>query len=627
MNLSKNIKKALKIEKKVLFKKIFKKIISTFTSKLSEAKDRKNSTYILWSDLEFMPLKISLNSCLEPESDFIDNLLHNKINVFGHTVDLVSQAKSLPFPSKSLYQSLNLLYENTDTIIDWDTDYISGNRWNSHAWYKNIKYGKDDGADIKVPWEIGRLQFLLPLAIHGFNNNSFEEQNKVKRYLLDFIIANPPRFGTQWMTSMDVAIRAINLILVLSFYKQNGVQLLNADEQDIVYSYILQHGLHIESNLEFSQGMRGNHYFANIIGVLSCAFFFNQYPNKENTIVKYINELLNEVDYQFNKDNLNFEASIPYHFFVLEMLNFAIQLFSNYQEQISNKIMIKVQYIEKAYNNILKASQKILLTGNYIPQIGDNDGGYLYNILPTCEIDRIKQHIIQRVGLETETTQFEHFNDSGIYINKTSCYDFVMRCGKIGQNGKGGHDHNDHTSFELLVEGIPFIVDAGTYNYTAYHSERNKFRSSFLHNTFIIKGEEQNLFDTGCKDDLFWLSEVRTNSKLIEANSKHVTATHGAFNSLCMRKISFAENSISCSDTIEKSGCKSLRFFLAPGVEINRTDAHYYLTHKDKTIIIKCINSGKIQAYQYSKSYLQKENALYIEFETHEKNIEWKIEL
>jgi hypothetical protein len=80
-------------------------------------------------------------------------------------------------------------------------------------------------------------------------------------------------------------------------------------------------------------------------------------------------------------------------------------------------------------------------------------------------------------------------------------YCFIS-CGPNGQNGVGGHNHNDKLSFELMLNGRDIIVDPGTYVYTPYPEWRNTFRSTAYHNTVKIDDREQNdiskdLFEMG----------------------------------------------------------------------------------------------------------------------------------
>jgi hypothetical protein len=61
-----------------------------------------------------------------------------------------------------------------------------------------------------------------------------------------------------------------------------------------------------------------------------------------------------------------------------------------------------------------------------------------------------------------------------------------------GINGRGSHGHNDALSIEVSAGGRAFIVDPGTYVYSADLAKRHEFRSSAYHSTVQIDGKEQN---------------------------------------------------------------------------------------------------------------------------------------
>jgi len=92
------------------------------------------------------------------------------------------------------------------------------------------------------------------------------------------------------------------------------------------------------------------------------------------------------------------------------------------------------------------------------------------------------------------------FPDAGWYVMRDNMNYCIISCGPNGQNGNGGHCHNDKLSFELCIDGEDVIVDPGTYVYTAEPEARNRFRCTAYHNTVMIDGEEQNRFE---KNNLF----------------------------------------------------------------------------------------------------------------------------
>jgi hypothetical protein len=87
----------------------------------------------------------------------------------------------------------------------------------------------------------------------------------------------------------------------------------------------------------------------------------------------------------------------------------------------------------------------------------------------------------------------------GLYIFQSKILFLAVRCGSIGQNGNGGHAHNDQLSFEVNLKGHDFLVDGGSYLYTPLFRVRNEFRSTQAHNTVSWKGFEQNRWKEGLK--------------------------------------------------------------------------------------------------------------------------------
>jgi hypothetical protein len=73
------------------------------------------------------------------------------------------------------------------------------------------------------------------------------------------------------------------------------------------------------------------------------------------------------------------------------------------------------------------------------------------------------------------------FPDFGVYVYRSDRLYLAVRCGPNGQNGNGGHAHNDQLSLVLWVDGEEWIADPGTYFYTPLPSRRNEYRSVRAH--------------------------------------------------------------------------------------------------------------------------------------------------
>lgn len=84
------------------------------------------------------------------------------------------------------------------------------------------------------------------------------------------------------------------------------------------------------------------------------------------------------------------------------------------------------------------------------------------------------------------------YPDFGLYIFRSDRLWLSIFAGPVGQNGNGGHSHNDKLSVELNIDGEDLLVDPGTYLYTPSPELRNLFRSTSAHNTLLVDSIEQN---------------------------------------------------------------------------------------------------------------------------------------
>ncbi|MDB5534184.1 MAG: Heparinase family protein, partial [Hyphomicrobiales bacterium] len=168
------------------------------------------------------------------------------------------------------------LISNADyTPIDWQVDVRSGYRWSARRPSLTLSIPLDRGADIKLPWELGRLQHLPQLALCAIladaRRSGFEASTRyvseISDQLADFIATNPPRFGVNWVGVMDVAIRAANIALTLALLAGAGHALPPAMARVVAQS-LDDHADYVITHLEYSETGRSNHYLADLGGLI-----------------------------------------------------------------------------------------------------------------------------------------------------------------------------------------------------------------------------------------------------------------------------------------------------------------------------------------------------------------------
>lgn len=493
--------------------------------------------------------------------------------------------------------------------IDWQLDFISGYRWSERTWHRKIVYGNQLGVDVKLPWELARMQHL-PQLVYAYQLAQQGEADfypadvyiaEFRNQILDFIATNPPRYGVNWVTSMDVAIRVANWLITYDLFRACGVS-FDADFEREFKRSIYQHGYHIIHNLEWSTHVRGNHYLANIVGLVFVAAYLPSTPEVDRWLAFGIQQLIAEVGHQFGADGANFEASTCYHRLSAEMVVYGTALIlglptekqsalQNYDHRLHKvypplapapmSSVLPVEYVQRIAR-MAEFTRDITKPNGLVPQIGDNDSGRWVKLSPVYDKMTVQAaldcyanlqnyidlpptaiywdeqmlnhcHLVEAIaalfgagdGIEADLvrrlchghylpapTSLNHatyvrvsqpeldittlhaappvviavegeslltgltllgYPDFGLYLFRSDRLYLAMRCGPIGQNGNGGHAHNDQLSIELTIDGQDWITDPGTYVYTSLPERRNEYRSMQAHFVPVLPSEPSAL--------------------------------------------------------------------------------------------------------------------------------------
>jgi len=84
------------------------------------------------------------------------------------------------------------------------------------------------------------------------------------------------------------------------------------------------------------------------------------------------------------------------------------------------------------------------------------------------------------------------FPQSGYYIMRHESLYMIVDCLSVNRQAPSAHKHNGRLGFELYAHDKTFLVDPGTYAYTADPYWRDRFRSTAFHNTVVVDRREQN---------------------------------------------------------------------------------------------------------------------------------------
>jgi hypothetical protein len=393
--------------------------------------------------------------------------------------DLLTHFQQRP-PIHVFKNSTPLTGESGSLEVEWRRDPRSGYLW-PLDYHRDLKLQRSDGSDVRVVWELNRLGHLLNL-------------NDLKQFvnqLRDWSAANPYGRGPNWSCAMEVALRAMNILV--AFDRLRTSPALDAENLHFILHLLQQHGRYIQNNLEFSFIATSNHYLSDVTGLLWLGVMLPELKEAESWKTFGLSELLREMDKQILPDGADFESSTGYHRFVLELFLYSFVLCRE------NQITIDERYWRKL-RQMLEYVKAYLRPDGLAPLIGDTDGG---QVLPFRQHDADDHAYVLDLGAEVfNDPDLKHaqetskaFPDAGIYIMRhADCY-LCFNASGAGIHGRGSHGQNDALSIEVSARGRAFIVDPGTYVYTANLEMRHAFRSTAYHSTVKIDNEEQNTTD------------------------------------------------------------------------------------------------------------------------------------
>jgi hypothetical protein len=404
-------------------------------------------------------------------------------------------------------------------IIDWHRDPQTGVHWPLDH-FTRVPLVAGHGSDVRVVWELNRLQHLVALGRAFLLTNDERYTDEFLRQLASWYESNPPHFGVNWTVAMEVGIRAVNVITALEMFR--GSPSVTDQTIELVLKMLLSHGRFIRANLEFSYRTNSNHYLSDLIGLLTIGEMVPELEEARRWRDFSRPRLVEEITRQVLDDGVNYEGSTAYHRFVLEIFSICFSICRAVDFDPGTLFRTRLEDMYEFVRCYLKPDHTA-------PLIGDSDDGrvikfknrppvdhsYLMSIgavlfqdgvfKRSSQIDEEALWWFGQEGLETfdrlpiteRPAGSRAFPTAQIFVQRAGDLYSIIDCGDHGLRGRGSHAHSDALSIELFAYNRTFLRDPGTYVYTASEEQRNLFRSTAYHNTVRIDGEEISEMNPG----------------------------------------------------------------------------------------------------------------------------------
>ena len=201
--------------------------------------------------------------------------------------------------------------------IDWLRDHKTGVAW-PRGYMRDIVYvNPHDTSDVKVPWDLSRLQWLIPAGQAYLLTGDERYAEAVRDVLVDWIDANPCAGSVNWSSTMEAALRILSWTWFFRvFHASRAWSDAGFRERFLCALYL--HGDFTDRHFEISD-VNGNHCTADGAGLAFAGLFFGQGKDATRWQARAWSILCDEIPRQVYPDGVDFESSIPYHRLVAEL--------------------------------------------------------------------------------------------------------------------------------------------------------------------------------------------------------------------------------------------------------------------------------------------------------------------
>ena len=392
----------------------------------------------------------------------------------------------------------------------WHREALSGVEAPARHWSRIDHLDTALVGDHKLLWELNRHQYLLAPAFCWLLNRDARHFELVQAHLESWLIANPPRRGVNWVSSLEVAYRAITWCWLLWMLREAPwrpelrMRLLGSLEA---------HARHVERYLS-TYYSPNTHLTGEALGLFYVGTVLADSSQGRRWRARGAAILEAAVRQQVHPDGVYFEQASQYHRYTAEIYLHYLLLASATGWPVS-------QAVRDALGRLCAVLRSLASARGRMPLIGDDDGGLLLPFDQRAPDDVRALLLAGAVALERPDLAPAEASPSFAYwlcgIEKTEAMraarartpdwlDVYFACGGLAVLRDGwergsavavidagphgalsyGHSHADALAMTLSLGVTELFIDRGTLTYCG--PERNDFRSTLSHNTLEIDG-------------------------------------------------------------------------------------------------------------------------------------------
>ena len=414
--------------------------------------------------------------------------------------------------------------QRKSAAVDWHMDPVNG-RSAPKAFWSTVPYLDPECGDHKIIWELNRHQHWLALGRAFWLTGDRRYRDRCLAELASWLDANPPLFGVNWASMLELAFRSISWVWAIQLFVEGPAEARRSHAVDAADGspspWLVD--LLVALDRQLTQVERNlSHYFSpnthllgEALGLYVAGRALPELAASQRRASTGRRILLQEIDRQIAADGGHCERSTHYHRYALDFYALAL---TSARHTRDDEAAVR---FEAAVARLGDAARLLADDNGRVPHIGDDDGGALTPMTgrepddlrdslaiaaalvnrPDFQIERAPEEALWLLGpaavLEPPAPRPQLRSnclaETGYYVSRSPSGDHLVIDGGPHGYQNGGHAHADALSLTLTVRGVPLLIDPGTACYTADAAMRDRMRSTALHNTLTLDDRSQSL--------------------------------------------------------------------------------------------------------------------------------------
>lgn len=416
----------------------------------------------------------------------------------------------------TIFRAKDVHFGNT---INWHLDFISGREW-PRKFYAKLSYRNADVGASKWIMELNRHQHFFTLGQAWLITKEEKYAAEIVNQMLSWIDQNPYLIGINWYSGLEMALRLISWTWALNALS-DFAGITSHKKHKILEALFNQAEFIEKHHVRFSSA--NNHLIGEATGLVLAGLFFIKNETAAYWLKKGLAILENEIERQILPDGMSAEQSTHYLAFALDFYLIGCIALLRAGRQLPEIYNTRFKEVADLIHDWQDAR-------GLLPDFGDGDNGCIY--FPEYSDTRFSS-ILNSIGLLSDEPALcsENLKSDPVifwlwhwhenyqsclekecppYVNNESKFrshagyfsmkssdpenrhQMIFDCGNLGLQPMAAHGHADALSFTLNMNGVPMLIDPGTYAYYYRLPWKNYFRGTAAHNTLTVDGLDQS---------------------------------------------------------------------------------------------------------------------------------------